>query len=761
MVAFINQSASTPESNQDSPERRQTNSGATSNPLAEGPLFFAIQAWLILCKRRVLLAGLWLASCAAIIWLLPQLPKRYTSIATVQLRKSLETVAAEDVGLKATEAAGQITEDYRDVQMGILTSEQLLRAAAAELVATEPVSSPSLRSQLRSLVLDVLSRGSQEAYVDEQVLQRKRIDDLAYSLQDNLRVFRGYKSPRVQLSFEHADAGRAQEVLQVLIDHYARQVGELYDMGPALARAEQLYSEARSEWELISRELQQYRAENDIVDLDRQTTATREDLQNAESTALELRVAAERAAARRASLISARQQIPASFPTAPSRVDNRAAWVIFDLLSAARGRLVESPFIEGSPEYLALKAPVDELEAELERQELFFTQENPDQPNASFFMLGTDLAAAEAEAKSSLEGARIWEARADSTRAELERLEACANEMGRLQRNFDEAELQRAAREEHVARLRGIDRMREADLLWSFKVIEPPTMPSGPSSMSRSVIGLALLAASTVLALMATLLIGSLDPSLRSPIELTRAFGVAPALCLPDLRSRVERRRILKRMGFGFLHRLRLPRATASGRSGLFHELGQAGVLLESRLGGLLGQVDLSPRSGRPRVIQVSGVHVDAGASTLALNVVRHMAKHRRGRVAMFICQIKEGSKRTAADLARAQATVADLPNVDIYAIDLRAETLEGQLAVLNSQDLVVMDLPPVLADSHVIDAARLADAQLLVARAHQSRRTAVRESVDALRSASQAPVGLVYNRHRECLPFGLESIAT
>ncbi|MHC4377644.1 MAG: hypothetical protein ACYS26_13665 [Planctomycetota bacterium] len=236
------------------------------------------EAWLILCKRKAFLAGLWIASGILAVWVLPQLPKSYTSNATVQLRKSLETVAAEDVGLKPTEAAGQITEDYRDVQMGILTSEQLLRSVASDLVATEPEGSPGLRARLRSLVLDVLSSGSQEAYVDEQVLQRKRIEDLARAVRGGLGVSRGYKSPRVQLSFKHADAGRAQEILEVLIAHYERQVGELYDMGPALERAEELYSEALQEWELISRELQQFRAEHEIADLGMQTATAREDL---------------------------------------------------------------------------------------------------------------------------------------------------------------------------------------------------------------------------------------------------------------------------------------------------------------------------------------------------------------------------------------------------------------------------------------------------------------------------------------------------
>ena len=760
MVAFIDESASTTPAPQGAAASPASASAEAPKSIANGPLFFVVEAWLILCKRKALLAGLWIASAVLAVWVLPQLPKSYTSNATVQLRKSLETVAAEDVGLKPTEAAGQITEDYRDVQMGILTSEQLLRSVASELVLTEPEGQPGLRAKLRSLVLEVISDGSQEAYVDEQVLQRKRIEDLSSAVRGGLGVSRGYKSPRVQLSYKHKDAGRAQEVLQVLIAHYERQVSELYDMGPALERAEELYNEALQEWELISRELQQFRAEHEIADLGLQTATARKDLQSAESRALELRVAAERAEARRDSLIAAREQIPSSFPTAPARVDNRASWVLFDLLRAARERLVESPFVEGSPEYLALQEPVEELEAELERQELFFTQDNPDLPNASYFKLESDLAAAEAEATSSLEGARLWDERAAATRAELERLEACANELSRLERTFEEADSRRAEREAHVGRLRGIDRMREADLLWSFKVIEPPTLPSSPSSPSRSLIGLALLVLGTGFALVATLLIGSLDPSLRSPLELTRAFGVAPALCLPDFRSRAERARLLKRMGFGLLHRLRLPRATANGRSGLFHELGQAGVLLESRLGGLLGQVDLAPEPGRPRVIQVSGVHVDAGASTLALNVARHMAKQRRGRVALFIGQVGDDAERTAADLARAQAILADLPNVEVHAVDLEAEALEGQLATLTSQDLAVMDPPPVLADGQVIAAARFADAQLLVARAHQSRRSAVRESVDALSRASQAPVGLVFNGHRACLPFGLDSLA-
>lgn len=762
MVAFLESqagSAGTPASN----AGHSSDAGAV-DPLSRGPLFFVVEAWLILFKQRFLLCVLLVLAAIATLLLVPKLPRSYSSAATIQLRKSLETAASEDVGLKPTEAAGQITEDYRDVQMGILGSEHLLRSVAADLLEQGRIqeSSPGLRSKLRTLVLDALSKDSQEVYIDEQVLRQKRIDDVAAGLRSGLGISRGYKSPRVQLKYKHAKAAEAQHTLQMLLEHYQSQIAELYNMGPALDRAEELYQEALSQWDGAQKDLEKYRKEHGIIDLGLQTATVRADLQAAESRSLELRVAGERARARLSSLNEARDEIPASFPTAPSRVDNRASWVLYDLLRTSRERLVESPFVEGSPEFSALQGPVEELRGELEDQQLFFEHENPDLPNTSYFKLQSDLAGAAAEADSSDRGAQLWNERAETARAELARLESCSSVLASLERHFEESESARADRETHVNRLRGIDRMREAELLWSFKVIEPPTLPSGPSSPSRTLIALVLAIVGSGMALLTTLAIGAFDPSLRSPIELTHAFGVAPALCLPDFGSRSERRQLLKRMGVGFVDRLRLPRMSADGRSGIFSGLGSAGVLLDSRMDGLLRQLDEgTPTALGPRVISVSGVHQHAGASTLAINLTRHWASNRGGRVVLCIAhEAGKSPKQMAADLSRGQALLGDLDNVELRAIDLDGNSVAELQLSLEHGDLAILDVPPVLGSRAVRQTARVADAHLLVARAHQTRRAAVKESVHTLTQAGKAPVGLVFNGHRGCLPFGLDAPA-
>ncbi len=718
-----------------------------------GGLYFLLEAWITLSKYRrrlVLMLFGWAVVC---LWIYPSLPRAYSSRAVIQIRKSLATAAVEDLGLKPTEAAGQISEDYREVQMGLLEGRQLSERVAQSLLESGALApSSSLRTRVRSILLELVSNGAQEAYVDQAVLNARRLEDGAAFVSQGLSVRRGLKSPKIELEFSDGDPGRAQQVLSLLLEGYREELAHIYDIKPVLERARENIASARGDWVRARNALEEFRIEHGLHDMTTQLTEARGALTTALNSHAGATVSIGRAKERVTFLEEAHGAMPESFPSSPARTANRYRWVLFDLLEGARRRVVESPFVPGSPEFEALQVPVDELSAELNELPSEFLDENPPLPNASFFKLESDLAFARAELAGGEQALEVFSRGIDTARAEIERVASLSGELEQLDVDEGLAREQLDARTDHLAHIERIADMGEAELLWSYKIIQAPTRPGLPSSPSRLLQLAVLLAAGSGLVTLVTLILGVLDRSIRSPSEIERDLGVGPLCTIPDLSNRKEVVRLLRRLGGRGSKRSQARQFAKNYQAvDLFSELGPHSVLIESRLDGMLRTLDESETAAGSgaTVLAVTAAHARAGATTIAANLASRLSV-RRGCKVLFV-------RRGAADAGtRPQSSQLDVLS---YESELDGLTIGEWLGdMVESYSHVVFDAPPVLRERETLRMVSDSDLCLLVARAHISQRSSVIEATTALGNHTGARIGLVLNAQKSYCPGVLEA---
>lgn len=732
-------------------------SGAERSELASGGLLFLIVSLLIgVSKHRKYLFGIagFLAVCSLLA--LPTLPKSYTSGAAITLRKSISISTAEDLGIGQKEVGGQANEDYREVQLGILSSDEVYRAVAERLLAEEriPEAGESLRTKLRASVMSLISDGAEEAYVDEAVLHERRLHDVAQFVRDGINVTRGYKSPKVDITFSHEDAELARDLLVIYLEEYQEHLRSLYDIGPVLANMQENLDESETDWLTTQATLEAFRGENGIHDLDRQLTAVRTSLFDIDGQVVTKRVEIEDAQQRVNALELAKEKIPATFDAAPSRIDNRYKWLLYNLLETARGRLVETPFVDGSPEFTALSVPVNELETKLAAQPEFFLEENPSLPNINYFKLESDLALARATALGGEQGLQVLLEKQCELANTLIALEAVQGEDEVLKRRVDNAREIYAARREQFAELQRIDQMGQADLLWAYKVLQEPTLPFQPSSLPNSIMLIGLIFASCFVAFAVTMLISLLDHSLCAPIEVHRHLGIAPLAVIPDLKDRREVKRLLGRTGRGFGFK-RPARGLAKGLrdNPNFDEVGPHAPLLVSRIDGLLRTIsEQEVEDGAARIISVCGANTGSGSTTMALNIARRLAAREPGRVLFAM-------RRKRDDQANASTPLPALGGEEGMDVFVHGDSLDGKsvrewLGSLGSAySHVVLDAPPVLEVDETPRMVVGSDIAVLVTRADATRREAAIEAAHALGNAGVRRVGVVMNATRQRLP--------
>jgi uncharacterized protein involved in exopolysaccharide biosynthesis len=725
--------------------------------LANGGLLFVLVSLLIgLSKYRVFLiaSAIILGLCSLL--LLPSLPKDYTSDASITLRKSISISTAEDLGIGQKEVGGQANEDYREVQLGILNSDEVFRAVANRLLDDEriPESDGGLRARLRESLISLLSRGAEESYVDETILHERRLHDVAKFVHDGLDVVRGLKSPKVDLSFSHESPVLARDILVIYLEEYQNHLRSLYDIGPVLASMQGNLNESEQDWLKAQQELESFRRQNGIHDLDRQLSSVRTLLFDLENQIVMKRVEIEDARQRVNALDLAKEKIPATFDAAPSRIDNRYKWMLFNLLEVARGRLVNTPFIEGSPEFTALANPVEELERKVAAQPDFILEKNPNLPNINYFKLEGDLALARATALGGEQGLQVLVDKESEMALALRALESTQGRNEVLQRRADNAREIYAARREQFADLERIGQMGQADLLWAFKILQEPTLPFQASSPSNSVILLGMLVASCMIALVITLALSLLDHSFRAPIELHRHLGIAPLAVIPDLKNKREVKRLLSRTGrrFGLAGPAR-ELTNSIGEQFAFDEVGPHAPLLISRIDGLLQSIsDESRNSSEANIISVCGANSGSGTTTMALNIARRLAAREPGKVLLIIQRKLEEKISSPVPMA----PLANLSEMDVFVHggSLDKKSVREWLGSLGSTYAhVVLDAPPVMESEETPRMVVGSNIAVLVARADATRREVAIEAANALANTGIQRVGVVLNGVRQRLP--------
>lgn len=118
--------------------------------------------------------------------------------------------------------------------------------------------------------------------------------------------------------------------------------------------------------------------------------------------------------------------------------------------------------------------------------------------------------------------------------------------LGALERDLENIQAQYNDAVARQAEARIGERVESQNQGRRLTVVEPPVPPTDPTKPNRRLIVLASTAAGLALGTAIVMLIELLNPSVRRPVDLTRAMGVAPFATLPVMRSR--RSAVLRRV---------------------------------------------------------------------------------------------------------------------------------------------------------------------------------------------------------------------
>lgn len=176
-------------------------------------------------------------------------------------------------------------------------------------------------------------------------------------------------------------------------------------------------------------------------------------------------------------------------------------------------------------------------------------------------------------------------------------------------------------------------------------------------------------------------------------------------------------------------------------------------------------------RPDAPSRIGVCGCHVGAGASTVALNLALMLCERSARRIVLVDADLRctglsEGdpgpgfAEFVAARVTPAHALRELAPGLTMMPAGRTPEPLEtlrkgvDRLPLLStSAELVIVDLPPVLAYPDAAIIAPSLDGIVLVLEAEETRRPVAQEALRRLEAAGSRLVGVVLNKRRRYIP--------
>lgn len=702
-----------------------------------------------LSKYRRTVVGVFVVLVPLIALAIPGMPKSYTSTAVVQLRKSLGTSMSERAGLEEVDF-GEI-EDYRETQTSLLKSAMLHEDVGRRLLDEELLDEkPNWKGELRAMLVTQLSSGAADDYVDEAVLEAKRVADAGTYVSNGLGVQRGHRSPLVSLAFEHENAETAQRILQIVLEEYSKTIGALYQIDDVLGLAHERRDAAEAEWRERLDQLETLRARHDIHDLPRQLMELRKEVATIEADVIAKTLEYEEAEGLAEALEDAVTQMPAEFDATPARFPNPAHATLTRLLEDARRRHADAPFADGTAESEALLEPISELETQLDDQPMLVVEDNPGIPNINYHSLRREYAVARANVDASASGLELLKRREIDLRARLDQLENIAPEHDSLERQMTAAHDAFVDRSDHAKKLARTKDLGDANVLWSFKAVQEPTLPSNPSSISRMILAVVGLVVSVALGVFVALARGLLDGTVRSPYDVDGLFGSPAVACFPDLARRQDVAVMLARVGARGAKVRRLVREARSVDGPAdFSSVGPHAGFMRSRVGGLVSTVRELRETNDPFVIVVAGAHHGVGASTVARNLARALDGAGGERALLVDCtgpRTREG---------REGELVEETDGLLVWNRGRGGHVDADVRGRVPDRSWVIVDSDPPL-DGHEPALENGADVCLVVAEADRTRRSVLSESVHLLEHASGGRMGVVVNR----VHFHLRSFA-
>jgi capsular exopolysaccharide synthesis family protein len=314
-----------------------------------------------------------------------------------------------------------------------------------------------------------------------------------------------------------------------------------------------------------------------------------------------------------------------------------------------------------------------------------------------------------------------------------------------------------------------IKKIREADINAGFQnnniriadIARPPLKPVFPDMLLNLLLAFLL---STLLAIGATILLDSLDTTLRDPAEASRFLGADVIATMPSDRPAAQLPRPLAAIASAKI----VPATSDRDRRKGYY---QSASSFDEAVRTLRNTILLSDFEGRLHSIVLTSAAPGEGKSTLAAHLA--IANADRGKRTLLVDgDLRRPSLHAKFDLTPSEGLsnvltgeinwqdavipIEHKPNLSLLpagpgshrAADLigpRLATLLDEFA--KQYALVILDSPPLLGFAECLQMAAAADGVLIVSRAGETRRRAVAEVLGVLRRLHANVLGVVLNQ--------------
>ena len=450
---------------------------------------------------------------------------------------------------------------------------------------------------------------------------------------------------------------------------------------------------------------------------------------------------ARRVAIRRELTELERQGVSASKSPAETRLDQLSA----------RLRTLRQRYTERYPEVIRVENQIDELKQQIADGTTETTEvPEPSPLQVRYLQLQADLDAVEQRLRSSRR-------QQDTLRARQATYQQRVDAAPRHESALDSMEQEVATTRDHYLQLLG--RLQEAQLAESrdktlqgslYQIVEPPRLPSAPTSPDRLRLMLMGLVAATGLSLVAAFLVEQMDPTFHQVDEVEGSLG-PPVLATIPKQSRRERRQALKE---GVDPDILAP------PQGLAAEQYR---MLATRLAQELAP---APDSAPGGTIMVTGPVGGEGKTTTAIHLAAALVHREEGSVLLVDADVGHPSVHRFLGLPSDDSLDRLLkdPEADpcrharrqggLWLLEAGSRSAGGTIStrrlhrlferLRRSFDYMVVDAPPILALAEGLVLQRTADSVLLVVRARETRRDAAQRALANLDSGRLA--GIVLN---------------
>jgi len=548
--------------------------------------------------------------------------------------------------------------------------------------------------------------------------------DAALAIRKNLEVTGVKKSNIISVSYKNKDPRLASEVLQELLKRYFDKHLEVHRSLGAFDFVTREANQLRAELNQTEEELKRLKAEAGITSLAEDTVHLATDLAKVREdlAASEGELAAQKARVAEIEKLMIGRDAPRTEATVPPPSNEIVGEYQALIAKVAKLREAETELLS---KYTAQNRFVKVKQAQIEDAE----QQRTNLENKYPGLLGTVAASGPAQIgrlDMVSERARLTElqTRSDSLKARYKSLQERARmlaqegpKIAQVERKKEAEETNYKYYEESLEKAR-VDETLDPSRMPNISIVQAPSPPEREGrDLKKVVFGLAGggVAAGLAFAFLMELVV---DRTVKRPLELEKRLRIPLLLSIPD---------------FGPDHgRLRLHDANPKSETAnqATQEEGNTGQLLRpfceairDRLGFYF---EINRMTHKPKLVAVTGLSKNAGASTLAAGLAAALSETAEGKVLLF-----------------------DKPVAPKRFYNLLQEFKASDF------DYVVFDMPSVGDASAALPMAVFMDKVLLVVEAEKSSRDAVKRAYTQL--SAKVDVSVIFNKSRTYGPKWLE----